>query len=510
MKPTWFDRSIEYVAPVWGARRAAARFALEQARGYAAAGNGRKTEGWRAANTSANAEIGHGAERMRSRIRSLVRDNPHAASAVGKLSAKMIGAGIVPRLIAGKDEVERKAAAMSAWSSFVDNADPEGQLDFYGQQDLLAKTVFESGEGLIRFLPRPSSWKLKVPLQTQILEGDFLDSSKNEALDSGGLIIQGVEYDKDGRRAAYWLFDEHPGESAVVFTRRLPVSRRVPAAEIRHVFRPYRPGQARGVSIFAPVALRLRDIEDYQDAEMWRKKIAACFAAFVKKSAGAAASPLAGAKDTRKDGDRRIERLAPGRVDYLEPGEEITFATPAEAGGYVEYMRHELHAVAAGLGIMYQQMTGDLSQFNYSSGRFGLIDFWDIQDQWQWLIFIRQACVPVWNRVGSLMVVTGQRSASTDWRAAWAPPRRRWVDPKNEVAAARDEVRAGFVSLRAKIAETGEDPDEVMGEISTTNKFLDDNGIVLDSDPRKIARGGNAQSVDNADPAETDPKPGQE
>ncbi len=510
MKPTWFDRSIEYVAPVWGARRAAARFALNQARGYAAAGNGRKTEGWRAANTSANAEIGHGAERMRARIRSQVRDNPYAASAVGKLSAKMIGAGIVPRLIAGKDEKERKAAAMSAWSSFVDNADPEGQLDFYGQQDLLAKTVFEGGEGLIRYLPRPSSWKLKVPLQTQILEGDFLDSSKNEALDDGGLIIQGVEYDKDGRRAAYWLFDEHPGESAIVFTRRLPVSRRVPAAEIRHVFRPYRAGQARGVSIFAPVALRLRDLEDYQDAEMWRKKIAACFAAFVKKNGGAATSPLANAKDTRTEGGRRIERLAPGRVEYLEPNEEITFATPAEAGGYVEYMRHELHAVAAGVGIMYQHLTGDLSQFTYSSGRFGQIDFWDLQDQWQWLIFIRQACLPTWNRVGSLMVVTGQRSPAADWRAAWAPPRRRWVDPAKEVAAARDEVRSGFVSLRAKIAETGEDPDEVLGDVAATNKFLDENGIVLDSDPRKIARGGNAQSLDSGDPASTDPNPGQE
>ncbi len=496
------DSIVEFFSPGRAVERAYARFTLAETRSYEAAKSGRRTEGWRAPGTSANAEVGPAAFRVRNRIRSLVRDNPYAAQAIRKLSAKTVGAGIVPRLKATREEVERKSRAASLWQSFSDNCDPEGILDFYGMQDLTMRTVYEAGEALIRFIPRPSSWKLPVPLQLQVLEPDFLDSAKNEPTKDGGAIIQGVEYDAEGRRVAYWMFDEHPGETLVTFTRRAYASRRVPAAEIRHVFRPYRPGQARGISLFTPSVMRLRDTDDYADAELLRKKIAACFVAFVKKSGGPAASTLAGAKGTTTDkDDRRLERMAPGQFHYGAPGDEVEFGSPPESTGYVEFMRHELHAVAAGIGITYEQMTGDLSQVNYSSIRAGLIDFWDVLDQWQWFCTIPLMCRPTWSRVGRLLVATGQWDAKTPFEAIWAPPRRRWVDPSKEIGAMRDEVRGGFASLPSKIAETGEDPDEVLAEIADTNKYLDAEGIVLDTDPRHIARGGSAQQILDAPPA---------
>ena len=48
-----------------------------------------------------------------------------------------------------------------------------------------------------------------------------------------------------------------------------------------HLFDRLRPGQVRGVPWFAPVILKLRDLDEYDDAELVRKKIEACFAAFV-------------------------------------------------------------------------------------------------------------------------------------------------------------------------------------------------------------------------------------
>jgi lambda family phage portal protein len=504
------DRAIEFAAPVWGAKRAAARMMLDQARGYAAAKAGRRTDGWIAGGTSANAEIGAQAGLLRARARQLVRDNGYAAHAIRQLSAKTVGAGIVPRLAVDAAEIERKQAARATWDAFSDNCDPAGRTDFYGLQALVARTMFESGECLIRFLPRPASWKMRVPLQLDLLEPDYLDSAKTRALENGGWIVQGVEYDQYGRRVAYWLFDEHPGDTGFSSLRGSFVARRVPAGDVLHVFNPLRPRQARGVSAFAASAMRLRDLEDYADAELMRKKIAACFAAFVKSDKGAARSPLGGAGATEKDGDRTIERLSPGAINYLQQGEDVTFATPGEAGGYVEYMRQELRAIAAGVGVTYEQLTGDLSQTNYSSMRGGKIDFWDVLDQLQHHVFVPQLCRPAWNRVFALEAALGRRDPSVEYRAIWTPPRRRWVDPAKEVAAARDEVRSGFVSLRAKIAETGEDPDEVISEIAADNKRLDAAGIVLDSDPRKIARGGSAQSVaadSGADDSEDDDVP---
>ncbi len=102
-------------------------------------------------------------------------------------------------------------------------------------------------------------------------------------LPNGGFIVQGVEFDPLGRRRAYWMFPVHPGEVAM-FRRASLTSQPVPASSVLHLFDRLRPGQVRGVPWLAPVILKLRDLDEYDDAELVRKKIEACFAAFVTGS----------------------------------------------------------------------------------------------------------------------------------------------------------------------------------------------------------------------------------
>lgn len=490
----FLDRAIEAISPRWAAGREYYRTVLHAARAYDAAKTGRRTEGWITGGTSANAELGPAAARIRNRARDLVRNNPWAAAAVRKLAAKTVGIGIMPRLAVPEAEVDRKKAAADAWNAFVKNSDPHGQLDFYGQQGLVARTVFEAGEALVRFIPRPASWRLPVPLQLQVLEPDYLDSARTQALAQGGAVIQGVEYDRDGRRVAYWLFDEHPGEIVPQSWRASLQSRRVPASEVLHIFDPLRPGQARGVSVFAPVVLRMRDVDDYDDAEIVRKKIAACFAGFVKRAQGPANAPLVTGSTTTDEQGRRVETLQPGTIQHLALGDEITFATPPAAEGYGEFMTMQLHAVAAGIGVTYEQLTGDLSRINYSSYRGGLIDFLDLVDWLQWRVFVPQLCEPVWARVGNLLAVTGKRDLSLPWEARWTPPRRRLFDPVKEIQANKDAMRSGQATLADIIAEQGEDPNEQLEEIAAMNQRLDELGIVLDSDPRRVSNAGLAQA----------------
>jgi len=476
---TVLDRAIGWFAPRWGAERAYWRAAMTATRAYDAAKVGRRTAGWDRSSGSANAELWMAAQNIRNSTRALVRNNPWASIAVSKMAAKTVGTGINPR--PSTEDKARRRLYSDQWLRFVDNSDPEGQLDFNGQVLLGARTVFEAGECLVRFLPRPASWKLDVPLQVQVLEPDWLDASITRRLDDGGADIQGVRYDRNGRRIGYWLFDEHPGEVVPINVRGSYQSRLVPASDILHVFQPLRPGQARGVSMFTPSAMRLHDIDDYADAVRVAKKIASCFAAFVKRPAGAA-SPLS--KPSNDEQGRRIERLSPGLVQYLNPGEEVSFGNPPTAGGEVEYMNMELHAVAAGLGMTYEMMTGDLSQGNYSSIRVGTIDFWDLLDIWQWLVFIPQLHRRVWQRVDRLLVALGERR-QVGMPVTWATPKRRLVDPGKEIAAERDAIRSGLKTLMQSIAEAGEDPDEQLDEIASLNTRLDALNIVLDSDPRK-------------------------
>lgn len=497
MEPTFLDRALSWIAPELAGRRLAARAAFgnlaDTLRAYDAAKVGRRTDGWIATGGSANAEIGAAAARVRHRTRDLVRNNPYAAMAVRRVASAIVGAGIVPRL--KSDDRAAKLAAAEDWEVFAENCDPEGLQDFYGLQALVVRTVWESGEALVRFLPRPSGWKLRVPLQLQVLEPDQLDATKNEALRDGGVIVQGVEYDRWGRRAAYWLFEEHPGDT-VVSLRRSMTSVRVPAAEILHVFERHRPGQARGISAFAPVALKLRDLDDYDDAELVRKKIAACLVAFVRRPTASSKLLTGDAKGMVTDSKNKpIESMRPGMIAYTPTDQQVDFVSPTAADGFKEYFGVQLHAVAAGVGTTYEQLTGDLSDVNFTSIRAGAVMFNLLNDQWQWHMMVPQLCQPVWRRVDRVLVATGRRR-DTGARAIWAPPAREYVNPQQDMQAQILAIRSGLKDLRQAIAERGEDPDEQLQQIADTLAQLDKYGIKLDSDGRRPANGNVAGAKD--------------
>ncbi len=89
-------------APAAGLRRARNRAAMAALRrSYEGARLGRRTEGWVAAGTGANAEIGPAIARLRDRSRDLVRNNPYAAKAVQAVVSNLVGTGIMPRARAG-------------------------------------------------------------------------------------------------------------------------------------------------------------------------------------------------------------------------------------------------------------------------------------------------------------------------------------------------------------------------------------------------------------------------
>ncbi len=72
--------------------------------------------------------------------------------------------------------------------------------------------MVEAGEVLVRRRLRRASDGLPVPLQLQVLEADFLDATKSNNV-GAGRIVQGIEFDPVGKRRAYWLHPEHPGDA---------------------------------------------------------------------------------------------------------------------------------------------------------------------------------------------------------------------------------------------------------------------------------------------------------
>ena len=490
------DRAIGLVAPAAALRRAQARAGIAMlARAYEGARIGRRTEGWVVAGTSANAEIGTAIARLRDRTREQVRNNPYAAKAVSAVVSNLVGTGIMPRARAGDSAVNDQADQL--WGRFAETCDADGLTDFSGLQALIVRAMVESGECLVRIRERRIEDGLAVPLQLQLLEPDHLDAGKTGELPGGGFVVQGVEFDALGRRRAYWLYPVHPGEVAM-FRRAALASQPVPAASVLHLFDRLRPGQVRGVPWFAPVILKLRDLDDYDDAELVRKKIEACFAAFFT---GSDDEETLGRASADTDG-RRLESFEPGMIEYLAPGKDVKFATPSHAGGYGEYMRVQLHAIAAGVGLTYELLTGDLSQVNYSSIRAGLLEFRRRMEALQWQLLVPGLCRPVWQRfVATAQAIGALPEGTID--AEWTAPRFEAVDPLKDIQADILAVRAGLMTLREAIARQGYDPAHVLAEIGTTNAELDRLGIVLDTDPRKATKTGAAKpAADSREPSE--------
>ena len=114
-----------------------------------------------------------------------------------------------------------------------------------------------------------------VPLQLQVMEPDWLDSTR----DNGQDIVGGKRFDDFGRWISAFLYDQHPGESGISALRL--TSTEVPVSELLHVYEDQRPGRYTGVPWGASVLLRARDLADYESAEILKQKLAACFAGFV-------------------------------------------------------------------------------------------------------------------------------------------------------------------------------------------------------------------------------------
>lgn len=493
MKQNFIDRAINFVAPAWGFQRmkyrAAITLAKEQTRRYEAASGGRRTSNWQASGTSATAEIHSALTWLRNRSRDLVRNNPYAKKAVNEIATNISGTGIIPKPIGLPKTLDKKLK--DAWNGWAGKTtcDYDNHLTFYGLQELVSRTVAESGECLVR-RHIVKDKMMPIPLRLQVLEGDFIDTTRYESLlDNGGYIYYGVEFNKDNQVVAYWLWDYHPGDN-IRFTIK---SSRIPAEEIIHVFKKERAGQFRGVPMGAASMLRLKDLDEYEDAQLIRQKIAACFSVFVTDSS--ITLPDAANKE-----EELLEKVEPGIIERLSPGKTISVATPPDAGqSYEPYVKGVLRAVAAGYNMDYVTMTGDLTAVNFSSGRMGWIQFHRNITSLQVHMLIPMYCDKVWNWFMQVAVIQGV-ARKIDTQVTWTPPRREMIDPAKEIKAQVEAIRGGLTSWQETARENGYDAEELLDQMTEDAKNFGTSGLMPFCDPRY-----DTNRVDpNADAGNTD------
>lgn len=475
------DRLTGYFAPLWTARRMAAREAM---RSYEAASLGRRGSGHGRMQGDATRLVAAAGKVIREKSRDLVANNGWIRRAQTVWANNATGGwGLQPR--PDGPQAARVSDIWRRWAGTESTeCDADRRTNLGGLQAAVVRALFTDGEVLIRRRPRSASDGLTIPLQLQVLEADHLDSARSGPNAGGGQTVAGVEFDSIGRRTAYWLFPSHPGAVGLVPA----ASRPVPASEVLHIYVGDRPGQVRGISWLTAAILTTADLDGHEDAELMRQKIAACFAAFVVDADGTS-TPVG---ETEAGTSPRVETFEPGMITYLEPGKSVAFGNPP-ATTDTAFATRVLRKIAAACGVTYEDLTGDYSQVNYSSARMGRLVHGMSVAMLQATVLIPQLCAPIFRWAMEAAALAGSIDGTELPGAEWTVPPLPMIDPEKEGLAYQRIVRAGAMTPSEMVRERGGDPAVHWAQYAADLAELDRLGIKLDVDVRAVSQAGLTQ-----------------
>lgn len=427
----------------------------------------------------------------RARVRQALRDSPLAVRAVTCLANNIVGSGIVPR-------IENEGFA-ELWRVWDDACDADGISDMPGMIERAVVAWLEGGESFVRIRPRRMSDGLPVPMQLQLLEAEMLPLIDQRA-PNGNEIYQGIEVNAVGERVAYWFHRSHPGDyhhrrGAGTSTADLT---RVPAEQVCHLYEPTRPGQLRGFPMLATVLPRLQALHDFDLATIERQKQASHITMVITRPTPetkgidpVTGEPIEG---------REESEIKPGSAYTLLPGEDLKMPDlPSVGSDYEAFTRVQHRAVAAGVSIPYELLTGDFSTINDRTSRIAINEFRRRVEQHQWHRVIRQMLRPIWLAFVSTSKMARLVPDSASDAVRWVPPSWPYIHPVQDIEAQVLEVRAGFRSRLDVIHARGLDPKEVNTELVQDRDWARENDLVLSTDVASPAESAEAKRAQEAE-----------
>lgn len=473
------DKAISYISPQWAFERAQYKLGINQLRNYDAAQNDRLNNDWVTANGSGEQVDKPYRDLIRKRAQALERNSDLAEGIVSAIERNVVGKGIKPqakvRTKSGRELDEKTNKLIEKlWKSWAkpENCDATGQNDFYELQAMAIRRMYYDGES---FFNKTTDKSQRIPFQLQMMEPEQMGSNSTEY--QGNAIQSGVELTKTLKPVAYWFYHIDP------FGFQTFEPYRIENNNMIHLFKKRRPTQIRGVSELARVMSKIHDTDSYLDAEMAAVRAAACFAAFVETDDG----KTVGRTSTDSQG-KQLNELRPGIVQYLRPGQKVSFAEPKRnAGTTKDYVEIQSRRASAGTGVSYDVVTRDIKG-NFSAARQNMLEdrktFEPLQE-----FLIKHFCQPVWEEFITSCVMAGLipvpdffSDPERYFDVAWITPGWTWIDPKKEVDASVIELKAGITTLAEVCGTQGKDWQEVLEQRALEQAYAKELGLDLEVD----------------------------
>lgn len=431
---------------------------------------------WRAADSlDANAAMSPAVrKKLRERARYETANNCYARGIINTLANDCIGTGPRLQVQTGDDKINTAVeASFLRWAR---------DIDLRGKLGVMRMAVAESGEafGIMALndnLPHPVKLDMRLVEADQVTDQTLVYNKQNDPNH-----VDGIYFDRYGNPESYTILHAHPGSG--LFAMPTAASQ-VPAAQVIHLFRPSRPGQARGVPDLAPALPLFAQLRRYTLATVSAAETAANNAYVLSTT-----HPSLEAVNTDGqpfeviDLERNMATVMPeGWTATQMRAEQPTTQYPA-------FKNEIINEIARCLNIPFNVAALNSSSYNYASGRLDhQVYFKAIRIEQD--IFARRVLSRLFEawlaealRLPNVLprLSLAQQVALRD-RTTWFWDGTEHVDPAKEAKAQELRLKNKTTTLAREYARDGRDWKQEIAQLAAEQTALESVGLSESSQP---------------------------
>ena len=455
----FFDGVVNAISPVSGNRRLAARLRQDGVRkmltsgdrktrygsgGFASAEHSRDAASWLTSKISPDSALEEARETQLERADSAYKNHEYGTSHVEGRAIRVSGTGTSLDPAIDPDDGDFTEEQAEDWNRTLRNEWArqskrigKGNKPLWRVQQLLTRHLERHGEWFILIGDQhdaltPTSLKVEVihPKRVETPPGKCGDKT----------VRMGVQLNATGEPIGYFVRNTHPGDTLDTDDgfKYIPAYYSNGLPRLIHYFEETEAGEHRGFPRMQVGLKRLKNADEYNEAEIERNYMGACTAALVRTDLGMDDATAGTVVDA--DG-KRVRSFSPGQIQYLGESDEVTMTNPQGApASFDAFMHYQASVFAAGAGTSYPFLTNDFRGLNYNTlkvvwnGEEGVCDVHHMA-QADALVWV------YWHFVNRCILVNGLIDVSVaDYRSRpWLysavrviPPARRSIDPARE------------------------------------------------------------------------------
>jgi len=359
------------------------------------------------------------------------------------------------------------------------------------------RSFMTRGEAAIAIVPRVMEDGYPN-IALEVIDSQRIETPPSFSADKNVRI--GVKYSDGGEILGYYVRNSQPhdlnsGSIEHYF---------VPASDMLFLIDPWFAVQSRGgFSALSRVANATRDMADLNEAGIVGAQAEACVVGIVQRSLSGQAAASGAATGYTSSGER-LQDMSPGRYEYIEPGEQITFNTPSRANSVGTLQEFTTRRISVGVGIPYEVLSNDWRSLSFSGGRI-VLQMWKEVIASHKKIVIDALLIPLWQRFVSELVIKKLINISvSEFRqnrikisdVTFTPPPWQYaINPGEEVDAAIAEIDENLNTKEAYITSRGRDFVAVMEQRQREVEDEQNRGIIPPETTKAVKGASNADNA---------------